>query len=70
MGLFGNKPKAIKRKASINRKTNEVDIKGEFTIDGEGKTIQESQAGLVVRNRPDIRNHNRSICHSGKPASG
>ena len=26
------------RKAVINRKTNEVDIKGEFTIDGKGKT--------------------------------
>ncbi|MCK4520192.1 MAG: imidazoleglycerol-phosphate dehydratase, partial [Candidatus Omnitrophica bacterium] len=26
------------RKAVINRKTNEVNIKGEFTIDGKGKT--------------------------------
>lgn len=26
------------RKATINRKTNEVDIKGEFVIDGRGKT--------------------------------
>ena len=26
------------RKASINRKTNEVDIQGEFVIDGQGKT--------------------------------
>ncbi len=32
------KKKKEVRKAAISRKTNEVDIKGEFVIDGEGKT--------------------------------
>jgi len=27
------------RKATINRKTNEVDIKGEFVVDGRGKAM-------------------------------
>ena len=34
--LFGKKKEV--RKATINRKTNEVDIKGELVIDGRGKS--------------------------------